>query len=287
MGPLSQLFDVQAFDRSQLDLSRPEDIRNIVRSISPAIIVNAAAYTAVDKAEHDEKMATSLNAIAPSVLAEEAKTAGALLVHYSTDYVFDGSKLSEYVETDPVKPLNVYGQTKADGEAAIRRAGCDHFIFRTSWVFSDRGSNFLLTMLRLGREREELKIVDDQVGAPTSSRIIAYATAQVLRQAVEEGLSSLRQSSGTYHMTAAGSVSWFGFAKVIFDRSSALLDGRRPKLLPIPTSCYPTPARRPLNSLLSCDRLKTSFGVSMPEWQVGLDETIELLIQARKRSASN
>jgi dTDP-4-dehydrorhamnose reductase len=285
-GPLSELFDVEAFDRSQLDLSRPEDIRKLVRSISPAIIVNAAAYTAVDKAEHDVQMATALNAVAPGVLAEEAKAIGALLVHYSTDYVFDGAKPSAYLETDPVNPLNVYGRTKSDGEAAIRRTGCDHFIFRTSWVFSHRGSNFLLTMLRLGREREELKIVDDQIGAPTSSRTIAHATAQVLRQGIK-GSSSLGQNSGTYHMTAAGSVSWFGFAKEIFDRSSALLDGRRPKLLQIPTSDYPTPARRPLNSLLNCDRLKTSFGVSMPEWRVGLDEAIELLIQARKRSAAN
>jgi dTDP-4-dehydrorhamnose reductase len=277
---LSSFFEVDAVDRSQLDLSRTEDIRTLVRKNAPDIIVNAAAYTAVDKAESDVELATAINAVAPGVLAEEAKRAGALLVHYSTDYVFDGSKRSAYIESDHVNPINVYGQTKADGEAAIRHSGCNHFIFRTSWVFSGRGSNFLLTMLRLGREREELRIIDDQIGAPTSSRMIARATEQVLRRGLERNPSSAWKQCGTYHMTSAGSVSWFGFAKEIFERGSALLDGRRPKLTPIKTSDYPTPAQRPLNSLLSCESLKSFYSISMPEWQTGLVEVIESLTQA-------
>jgi dTDP-4-dehydrorhamnose reductase len=280
------LFEVQSVDRSQLDLSRPEDIRRLVRSISPDIIVNAAAYTAVDRAESDLEMARAINAIAPGILAEEAKSASALLVHYSTDYVFDGTNASAYVETDPVNPINAYGRTKAEGEAAIRKTGCAHFIFRTSWVFSDRGSNFLLTMLRLGREREELKIVDDQIGAPTSSRIIARATAQVLRNAVEGNQSPGWRDSGTYNLAAAGRVSWFGFAQKIFEKSSMLLDGRRPKLIPILTSDYPTPARRPQNSLLSPEKLNNSLGIFMPDWQSGLDEVIELL-QAKSNAATH
>lgn len=283
----SPLFEVEAIDRSQLDLSRTEDVRKLVRASSADIILNAAAYTAVDKAENEVEMATAINAMAPGVLAEEAKKAGTLLVHYSTDYVFDGTKPSAYIESDSPNPINVYGQTKADGEAAIRRTGCDHFIFRTSWVFSDRGSNFLLTMLRLGREREELRIVDDQIGAPTSSRTIARATEQVLRNVIQRSPSSAWKDCGTFHMTSAGRVSWFGFAQEIFERGSTVLDGRRPKLTPIKTSDYPTPARRPLNSVLSCESLKRSFSISMPEWRTGLAEVIESLEQATRWVASH
>jgi dTDP-4-dehydrorhamnose reductase len=283
LKPLSSHFEVETADRSQVDLSRAEDIRKRVRESSAGIIVNAAAYTAVDKAESDVEMANAINAVAPGVLAEEAKRVGALLIHYSTDYVFDGSKQSPYIEADPVNPINVYGRTKADGEMAIRRTGCNHFIFRTSWVFSDRGSNFLLTMLRLARERDELRIVDDQIGAPTSSRTIARATVQTLLNAIERNPASQWNDSGTYHMTSAGHVSWFGFANEIFAKSLALLDGRRPKLTPINTRDYPTPARRPLNSVLSCKSLETTFGVSMADWQTGLTEVLGSLQQANTR----
>jgi dTDP-4-dehydrorhamnose reductase len=286
-GVLSSSFEVHAVGRSQVDLSRTKDIRELVRDSSADIIINAAAYTAVDRAENDVATADAINAVAPGVLAEEAKATSALLVHYSTDYVFDGSKPSAYTETDEVSPINVYGRTKADGETAIRRTGCDHFIFRTSWVFSERGSNFLLTMLRLGREREELTIVDDQIGAPTSSRIIARETARVLRNAIDENPSSPWKQSGTYHMTAGGRVSWFGFAREIFDMGSALLDGRRPKLTPIKTVDYPTPARRPLNSVLSCESLKSTFRISVPDWQTGVAEVIDSLKQSTSRVGSH
>jgi len=253
LAPLGELI---ACDRAAFDLAKPDQIAATVREIKPAVIVNAAAYTAVDKAESEPHLAQAINEQAPRILAEEAKKLGALLVHYSTDYVFDGTKAGSYHEDDATNPLGVYGRSKLGGELAIQASACRHLIFRTSWVFGPRGGNFLLTMLRLGREREELRVVDDQVGAPTSSRMIAEATAQVLRKPVGEGL---------FHLTAAGSTSWCGFAREIFSAASM-----KTRVIPIASAEYPTAAKRPRNSRLNCDKLRQAFALSLPTWQ---DET--------------
>jgi dTDP-4-dehydrorhamnose reductase len=243
--------------------------------LRPDIIINAAAYTAVDKAEADADAARAINAIGPTVLAEEARVAGSFLIHYSTDYVFDGTKSERYLETDPISPVSVYGKTKAEGEEAIRNSGCRHLIFRTSWVFSNRGNNFLLTMLRLARELDQLRIVNDQIGAPTSSESLARATVEVLQNIRRAQLAE--SFFGTYHMTACGETSWFGFASEIFRQASTQLALKIPKLHPITSAEYPTPAKRPLNSRLSCEKLKQTFGVVMPTWQNCLTSVITML----------
>ena len=262
---LQQISNVTAVDRAMLDLTRPDDIRQCIGSLRPDVIINAAAYTAVDKAESEPALAEAINATAPEVLAQEAARSCSLLVHYSTDYVFDGTKLDPYTEEDPTSPINEYGRTKAKGENAIRRAGPRHLIFRTSWVFSHRGNNFLLTMLRLARQRNELRIVDDQMGAPTSSQLLARATAEVLRRILDAGIAD--EVLGTYHMTAAGETSWFGFAEEIFRQASPELLIKVPNLHAIPTTEYPTPAQRPLNSRLSCEKLRSKFGLVLPNWR--------------------
>jgi dTDP-4-dehydrorhamnose reductase len=266
---LASLGRVIALDSSELDLSDAEAIRCKVREIQPQIIVNPAAYTAVDKAESEPELALAINGIAPGILAEEAKKLDALLIHYSTDYVFDGSKAGAYLEEDVPNPLGVYGQTKLTGEQAIRAVGGNHLILRTSWVYGARGKNFLLTMLRLARERSELRIVDDQIGAPTWCRSLAEITAQMLAQlyapgAVKEDMTKL---SGTYHLTSTESVSWYGFANKIIELSGIV---PAPKLLAIPSSEYPTPAARPMNSLLSNDKLLRTFGLQTGAWQENL-----------------
>ena len=280
---LGQYAEIVAPDRRDFDLCRPEDISTCVRAVKPGVIVNAAAYTAVDKAESEPEMARAVNAIGPGLLAQEAKKLGALLIHYSTDYVFDGAKPAPYVETDPVNPLNTYGKTKLEGEEAIRSSGCEHLIFRTSWVYGLHGSNFLLTMLRLGRERDELRIVTDQIGAPTSSAAIARATQRVLETLMnrDSGLAS----SGTYHMTASDSVSWFGFASAIFGNYPNRPELRLKTLLPIPTSGYPTPAQRPLNSRLHCSKLKDVFETTMAPWQDELSAVMMSLTSAKVQNA--
>ncbi len=263
---LGALGEVVPMDSRTLDLTDAAAVRAAVRSIAPTIIVNPAAYTAVDKAETESGRAHAINAVAPGVLAEEAARLGALLVHYSTDYVFDGSGDAPWREDDATGPLNVYGSTKLAGERAIAAAGCRHLIFRTSWVYGARGSNFLLTMRRLMRERPELKIVADQIGAPTWCRDLAEATAQVLAQVRGEDESRW----GVYHMTNAGETSWHGFAEAIqaldeFDETVPPV-----RLLPIPGSDYPTPARRPLNSRLDNDRLEQAFGLRLRNWREAL-----------------
>jgi dTDP-4-dehydrorhamnose reductase len=266
---LAQLGDVIAHDRTSLDLSDADRICSLVRDTKPAIIVNAAAYTAVDKAESDQAAAHAINAQAPRLLAEEARKLGALLVHYSTDYVFDGTKPGPYVETDATNPVSVYGRSKREGELAILASGCRHLIFRTSWVFGPRGGNFLLTMLRLAGERTELKIVDDQFGAPTSSAMIADATARALRVDGAEGL---------FHLTASGRTSWCGFAREIFKTA-----GLPTTVAPIPSVQYPTPARRPHNSALDCSKLIKTFGLTPPAWEDGMSECLTSL--GRNQSA--
>jgi dTDP-4-dehydrorhamnose reductase len=262
---LAPLGAVIALDAEHLDLASPDAIRKKVREIKPQIIVNAAAYTAVDRAESEPDLAMKLNGIAPGVLAEEAKRLGALMVHYSTDYVFDGTKDSPYIETDTPNPLSVYGRSKLAGDQAIQATGVPHYIFRTSWVYAARGQNFVRTMLRLGRERSELRIVDDQVGAPTWARFIAEATAQVLRQ-LGDGHKAIGDRAGIYNLTATGAVSWYGFASAIFAEAKVQLGMTPPKLIPITTAEYPLPARRPANSRLDNSRFSVTFGLTPPPW---------------------
>ena len=277
--------EVAAHDRTTLDLADPGQVVRRLREERPALILNAAAYTAVDRAESEPQAARAVNAVAPGVLAEEAKRLGALLVHFSTDYVFDGTKPAPYVESDPASPVSVYGQTKLEGEQAIAQAGCDHVILRTSWVYGPRGQNFLLTMLRLGASRPELRIVDDQHGAPTSSRQLARAVAELLsgnhteREATSADIDRLRGLGGIYHATAQGETTWFGFAQAIF-AEYARVPGRAftaPRLVAIPTLEFPTPARRPANSRLSNDKLARTFGVKLGDWRDGLREVVSAL----------
>jgi dTDP-4-dehydrorhamnose reductase len=263
---LASLGEVVAVDREDMDLADAAAIRTKVQEIAPRVIVNPAAYTAVDRAESEPERARLINAVAPGILAEAALRCGAILVHYSTDYVFDGSKDTAYLEDDAPHPLNVYGATKLAGEAAIRAAGVRHLILRTSWVYGLRGGNFLLTMQRLMRERTELKIVDDQIGAPTWSRLIAEATAQILAQCLSPARGADRPEPwGTYHLTCGGETSWYGFAAAI-----AELGGYPTRLNPIPSSDYPTPARRPTNSRLDNAKLARVFGLRLPHWREAL-----------------
>ncbi|BAN36709.1 dTDP-4-dehydrorhamnose reductase [Sulfuricella denitrificans skB26] len=262
---LATLGDVVAIDRQGMDLANPDSIRNTIRAIQPNLIVNAAAYTAVDKAESEPELAMAINGVAPGIMAEEAKQLGATMVHYSTDYVFDGTKTSPYTEEDIPNPLSVYGKTKLAGEHAVQAAGIPYLIFRTSWVYGLRGRNFLLTILRLAKERDELRIVDDQIGAPTWSRMIAEATGQVLGQ----GFQPFVMRSGIYNLTAAGQTSWHGFTRVILENVSGLIQPL-PHLIPLATSEYPLPAPRPPYSTLSSIKLNQIFGVALPDWDASL-----------------
>jgi dTDP-4-dehydrorhamnose reductase len=273
---LQGLGNVVALDRSGLDLSDPEQIRRVVRELSPALIVNAAAYTAVDAAESDVAAAMRLNAEAPDILAQEAKRLGALLVHYSTDYVFDGTKDGLYEEDDAANPLNVYGKSKLAGEQAIAASGCAHLILRTSWVYGARGKNFLRTMLELGAQRDELSVVADQIGAPTWSRTIAAITSDMLSQLLVQDRDEWLRRSGIYHLTASGATSWCGFAQAIFDTSTL---AHKPVVKAIPTAAYPgfttagipTAAVRPKNSRLSNEKLFATFGLTAPDWREALE----------------
>ncbi|HEF5153980.1 dTDP-4-dehydrorhamnose reductase [Burkholderia multivorans] len=262
---LQGLGHVVALDRAALDLTELDSIRAAVREIRPTLIINPAAYTAVDQAERDEDVAMRINALAPGVLAEEAKAIGAALIHYSTDYVFDGTKTTPYLETDTPAPQSVYGRSKLEGERAIAAVGGAAIVLRTSWVYGTRGRNFLLTMLRLASERRELKIVADQVGAPTWANTIATMTAHIVAQAfvAEDAAEWWATRSGVYHLTAGGQTSWHGFASAIIERASL---ATRPSVLPIPSSEYPTPATRPANSRLSNDKLARAFGLVAPDW---------------------
>lgn len=265
---LACLGEVVALDSKALDLADADAIRRVVRAVAPRVIVNPAAHTAVDKAESEAERAHAINATAPGILAEEAEKLGALLVHYSTDYVFPGTGDTPWREDDASGPLNVYGASKLAGERAIQAACRRHLIFRTSWVYGNRGANFLLTMRRLMKERPELKIVADQIGAPTWSRMLAEATALILAQQVSPARGADRPEPwGVYHMSNGGETSWHGFAEAI-----QAIDGGDAKatLLPIPSSDYPTPAKRPLNSRLNNDKLERVFGVRLPDWREAL-----------------
>jgi dTDP-4-dehydrorhamnose reductase len=262
---LSSIGQVTTIGSQALDLANTEQLRDTIRTLRPQIIVNGAAYTAVDKAEQEQDVAFAINQTAPQVMAEEAAELNALLVHYSTDYVFDGTKAdAAYIETDAPNPLGVYGATKLGGELAIQAVGAHHLIFRTTWVYGTRGKNFLLTILRLAAEKSELKIVADQLGAPTWSRSIAEATAQVLVQWPQ------KSASGLYHLSAAGVTSWHGFANKIVDLSRQIEPNRSlivEKIWPIPAAEYPTPAVRPANSQLNSDKLWQAYGVQLADWE--------------------
>lgn len=257
-----------ALGRESCDLSDASSIRSAIQNARPDVILNAAAYTAVDRAESEPELAMRINGDAPGILAEEAKKTRALLVHYSTDYVFDGSKTEPWVEEDPVFPLNIYGATKLAGEHNIRQAGDRYLIFRTSWVFSPHGNNFLRTMLYLGQERDHLRIVNDQKGAPTSALALAVAARRILERSPEPAV-------GIYHMSCAGETTWAGFAQAIFAKARA----EKPwaAVTGIPASEYPTAAVRPANSVLSNRKLKAAFDVELPAWETALDESLRTI----------
>lgn len=248
------------------DLRDLDGIRQTLRLIRPDVVVNAAAYTAVDKAESDPEEARRINTLAPECIAAVVAEQGSWMVHYSTDYVFDGGGAKPWQESAVAAPLNVYGHTKLEGEKAIERSGCKHLIFRTSWVYSSRGNNFAKTMIRLAAERELLKVIDDQVGSPTSAALIADVTAHALRSAI-----SGADVSGLYHLTAAGKVSWYGYAEFVVNiLRSCGVELKVKELEAISSSCYLTAAKRPLNSLLNCNKLRDTFNIHLPEWQSGV-----------------
>lgn len=269
---LQGLGEIIALDRSQMDLANLDQVRDVIRSIKPDLIVNPAAYTAVDKAESEPELAMCINGAAPGVMAQEAKRLGAVMIHYSTDYVFDGTKITPYSEDDPTCPINVYGATKLAGEQAIQAAGIPHLILRTSWVYGMRGNNFLRTMLRLAQEREELRIVADQHGAPTWCRTIADTTARIVALAgdAKNTREWWQQRSGIYNLTAQGQTTWYGFTQAILENAAVANKlAKQPRLSPIATRDYPLPARRPTHSALSCERLMETF-TGLPEWDKAL-----------------
>ena len=258
------------------DLSQPDALAATVRAVAPDVIVNAAAYTAVDQAEDESELAEAVNAIAPAVLAREARALGAWLVHYSTDYVFDGTGVQPWHEEDPTGPLNVYGRTKREGEVAIQDSGCRHLIFRTSWVYAARGKNFIRTMLRLAAERDAMQVIDDQHGAPTGAALIADVTAQALPRAMRQP-----ELGSLYHLAAAGETTWHGYALRVIEQARRA--GWPVKVAPeaiasVTTDAFPTKARRPGNSRLACSHLEDAFGLRMPPWQPGVDHALAEII---------
>lgn len=276
---LAPLAEVVTLDYPTCDLAEPKSVRQAIAAAAPTLIVNAAAYTAVDKAETEPDKARAVNAVAPGVIGEAASRIGACVVHYSTDYVYDGAKAGPYREDDATHPLGVYGATKRDGDLALAASGARHFIFRSSWVFGAHGDNFVKTILHLAAEKESLNVVADQVGAPTSAALIADVTAQVLGQLKYRPAADM--PSGIYHLAAAGETSWHGFAQAIV--RGAASRGRSLKLAadairPIPTSDYPLPAPRPANSRLDTSRLRNTFGLVLPDWRQGLDHVLTQIL---------
>ncbi len=281
LAPLGELvaLDFDSPGPLMADFSQPEKLAATIRAVAPDIIVNAAAHTAVDKAESEPELARAINATGPAVLAREAAACGAWLVHYSTDYVFDGSGTKPWREDDAKGPLNIYGQTKLEGEVAIRASGCKHLIMRTSWVYAARGANFSKTMLKLAQERERLKVIDDQIGAPTGADLLADVTAHAVRAAL--GNAAL---SGTYHAVAGGQTSWHGYACHVIDlarKSGMKVKVPAGAIDPVPSTAFPTAARRPANSRMDTTLLRHSFGLALPDWRVGVERMIaETLPQA-------
>lgn len=276
---LAPLGEVVALDRHSRDwcgdLENLEGLADTVRGLAPGVIVNAAAYTAVDRAEQEgEKLAQRINVQAPAILAREAKALGAWLIHYSTDYVFDGQGVAPWQEEAQAHPLSAYGASKLAGDRAIQASGAAHLIFRSSWVYGARGDNFITTMLRLARERERLTVIDDQVGAPTGAELLADVTAQALVQALVRP-----ELAGLYHLAAAGETSWYGYACRIIDWARAWGESLEVReVVPIPTSAYPLPAQRPANSRLATDKLRRSFGLTLPPWEQGVERTLREIL---------
>jgi dTDP-4-dehydrorhamnose reductase len=267
-------------DRETFDMADPEQTRALIRREKPDVILNAAAYTAVDRAETEQNLAKAINEDAPRILAEEALNLNALLVHYSTDYIFNGESKRPWLESDEPNPLNAYGVTKLAGEKAIEKAGGRYLIFRTSWVYGPHGKNFLLTMLRLSRERDNLSIVDDQIGSPTTSIELANATRAIVEGVLSGKFGAAQNWAGLYHMTCADSVTWFGFAQAIFARAATQMKIKTPELIPIGSEQFPTPAKRPRYSILSNQKLFDRFGVRLASWQDALDEVFRMLSDA-------
>lgn len=278
---LAPLGEVLALDRHSSplcgDLSQPDALVKTVLNFRPQVIVNAAAHTAVDKAESEPDLARLLNATAPGALAQAAQAVGAWLVHYSTDYVFNGQGQTPWQEDDATDPLSVYGQSKREGEALIAASGCKHLIFRTSWVYASRGGNFAKTMLRLAQERERLTVIDDQFGAPTGADLIADVTAHTLRQVMGAQPHDPAAMSGIYHLVAAGQTSWHGYAQHVIERARQSVPERTwavKEIAPVPSSAFVTPARRPHNSRLETRKLQSTFGLHLPAWQLGVDRML-------------
>lgn len=277
---LQKVAKVVAFDHYGLDLAQPDLIRKLVREVKPDIIINAAAYTAVDRAESDVKIAESVNAVAPGILAEEAKRIDAILIHYSTDAVFDGKKRTPYSEDDSPNPINVYGLTKLSGEKAIEEVGLPHMIFRTSWIYGARGHNFMRTILKLSSERNSIDVVDDQIGAPTWSRLVAEVTTMIILRAIcnNRGRLTLDFQSGIYNMSAGGQTSWYEFATAIIELVQSIevqrawFEGNKfAEVLPIPSSNYPLIAKRPLYSILDNQKIRDTFSIALPDWRKQLE----------------
>ena len=281
LAPLGEIIALD-HDSKELcgDFTNLKGIAESINTVKPDVIVNAAAYTAVDKAESEPELVRALNALAPEVLAQEAQRANAWLIHYSTDYVFDGSGDVPWRETDSTSPLNAYGATKLEGEQLIRQSGCRHLIFRTSWVYGARGGNFAKTMLKLAQERDSLKVINDQIGAPTGADLLADVTAQVIQKA--------RQSpevSGLYHLVAAGETSWHGYANFVLDfaqRAGVVLKVTPDKIVPVPTSAFQTPAKRPHNSRMNTEKLRNAFDLCLPEWQKGVERMLTEIFESGK-----
>jgi len=269
LAPMAQ---VTCVDFPEIDLTNGDSIRQWARDTRPQVIINAAAYTAVDKAESEPELAMKINGQAPGILAEEARKSGALLVHYSTDYIFDGTKTEPYLETDAPNPLGAYGRSKLAGDEAVRTARGAHLIFRLCWVYGARGQNFMLTMMRLAREREQLRVVSDQIGCPTWSRMIAETTALALKQTL--AARDLSAFTGVYHLAASGVTSWHGFAQAIINLMPT--EGKKcSRIETISTAAYPTPARRPAYSVLGCAKLERTFGLRLPHWEESLKQVLE------------
>ncbi len=273
LAPLGEVIalDADSTERSA-DFSNPESLISTVREVAPHWIVNAAAHTAVDKAESESDLARAINATAPGVLAREAAATGAWLMHYSTDYVFDGSGSTARAEDAPTGPLGVYGATKLEGEELIRASGCQHLIFRTSWVYAARGGNFARTMLKLAQERDALKVIDDQIGAPTGADLLADLSAHAMRSVALQP-----QHGGTYHAVASGHTSWHGYATHVIENARSRgvpIRVAREAIAAVPTSAFPTPARRPANSRLDTQKLRNTFGLQLPDWQSGVDRML-------------
>jgi len=281
LAPLGELVALDAGSREMCgDFADPDGLVRTIRAVAPDVIVNAAAYTAVDKAESEPELARAVNALAPAVLACEARLGNAWLIHYSTDYVFDGSGNRPWRETDATAPLNVYGATKLEGERLIQAAGCAYLILRTSWVYGARGGNFAKTMLRLAQERDNLSVIDDQIGAPTGADLLADVTAHAIRVARQRP-----ELSGLYHLAAAGETSWHGYAGFVLDhaqRAGVPLKVAPDAIKAVPSSAFSTPARRPLNSRLGTTKLQLAFELSLPMWQTGVTRMLAEVLESGK-----